>query len=90
MATLVLENVPDELMQRIERLAAADRLPVVDETVKLLRDAASHRHSVLSVQEAARAGRTVEQVLADIDRNRLPYVPGEPTVVEMIREDRDR
>lgn len=40
----------------------------------------AHRHS----------GRTYEEVMASVERNRIPHVPGAPSVVEMLREDRDR
>lgn len=34
--------------------------------------------------------RSVEEVLASIDKHRWTPPPGSPSVVEMIREDRDR
>jgi hypothetical protein len=39
MATLILDNVPDMLLSRLEQLAAMEHVPVTEKTVQLLQQA---------------------------------------------------
>ena len=89
MPVLHLDNIPDELFRRIEQLAAADRMPVAEETVHLLQQAVALK------QASGEAGtpppvRSQREVLDDIGRLRWTPPPGSPGVVEMLREDRGR
>jgi len=44
MATLVLDKVPDDLLSQLEQLAARERLPVAEKTVRILQELASQSH----------------------------------------------
>ena len=37
-----------------------------------------------------KSDRPIQEVLESLRQNRLPKQPGQPSVVEMLREDRDR
>ena len=82
MPVLHLADVPDELYRRIEQLAAADRLPLGEETLRLLRQAVNLNSPV------ARAN--VLPLLEEIRRNRIMPAPGSPDSTELLREDRRR
>jgi hypothetical protein len=43
MATLFLDQVPDELLRELEHLAALEHLPVAEKTVRLLQQAVGQR-----------------------------------------------
>jgi hypothetical protein len=82
MATLLLENVPDELLSELEYLAAADHVPVAEKTVRLLQQVVG--------KNAQANGARVQEILDRLIANRLRPDPGGPDVVEMLREDRTR
>jgi hypothetical protein len=82
MPTLLLENVPDELFQRIERLAASDHVPVEEETLRLL------QRAVNGPQTPPRTD--VMKLLDHMWQNRITPKPGTPDSLTMLREDRDR
>lgn len=46
MATLLLENVPDKLLNALEHLALLEHLPVAENTVQLLQQTVGRRPSV--------------------------------------------
>jgi hypothetical protein len=82
MPVLHLDNVPEELYGRIEQLAAAEQIPLTEETLRLLRQAVEiHRPT-------SRAN--VLPLLEEIRRNRITPVAGTPDSVELLREDRGR
>jgi hypothetical protein len=82
MATLVLDKVPDELLSQLEQLAARERLPVAEKTVRLLQEA---------VGQCMQAnGPRVQEILERLIRNRFRPDPTGPDVVQMLREDRSR
>jgi hypothetical protein len=82
MATLLLENVPDELLRQIEHLAAVERVPVAEKTVKLLQQAVR--------RESAAERSRVKEILERIRANPIRPSPGMPDVAELLREDRNR
>lgn len=84
MAILQLNNVPDDLYQRIEQLAANDGVPVPEETVRLLVSAVGQQPL------QAKPRQDVHAILEEIRRNQIRPAPGTPDVVEMLREDRER
>lgn len=84
MATLELNNVPDDLYERLEQLAAADRVPIAEETVRLLRDA------VMQKNGGASRVRSQREILEEIGRHPFKAQVGIPSAVDLIREDRDR
>jgi hypothetical protein len=82
MAMLVLDKVPDELLNQLEQLAARERLPLAEKTVRLLQEAVGQR--------AQANGSRVQEILERLIRNRFHPDPTGPDVVEMLREDRNR
>ncbi len=86
MPELHLEHVPDELFRRIERLASADRLPMAEETLRLLQKAVD----AVDPGVKANARSNVAAILAEIHRNRITPAPATPDGVELVREDRAR
>jgi hypothetical protein len=80
MPVLYLENVPDELYKRLERLAERRRETPAAEALHLLEKA------VASAEEAEK----VHAMLEEVRRTRYPLAPGTPDSVEMLREDRAR
>lgn len=86
MPTMRLDNVPDDLYQRIAQLADADRLSLPEEALLLLRKAIHFK----SPDAAEKPARSQQEVLEEIGRQRFPAKPGMPSVVDMLREDRQR
>lgn len=82
MATLFLDKVPDELLSRLEHLAAMERLALAEKAVQLLQEAVGQR--------AQANGSRVQEILERLIRNRFRPDPSGPNVVEMLREDRNR
>lgn len=82
MATLFLDKVPDELLSRLEHLAAMERLALAEKAVQLLQEAVGQR--------AQANGSRVQEILERLIRNRFRPDPSGPDVVEMLREDRNR
>jgi hypothetical protein len=81
-----LDNVPDDLFRRIKELAEADRVPVAEETVQLLKQA-------VLLKQPARGRPDRSGVLAILDqlrRNPIVPAPGTPDSVDLLREDRSR
>jgi len=82
MPALLLDDVPEELYRRLEQLAAIERVPVSEETVRLLRKA------VGLGQPLPRA--YVPHILAQMRNTAIRPVPDAPNVIELLREDRNR
>jgi predicted transcriptional regulator len=82
MAALHLQNVSDDLMQRIKRLAERTR-QTPEETILHLLEAAVPR-------ERAEEQHRVREILDRIRQNPIVPTPGTPDSVELLREDRNR
>jgi hypothetical protein len=82
MPVLHLENVPEELYGRIEQLAAAEQVPLTEETLRLLRQAVDMNRPT--------SPANVMPLLEEIRRNRITPAAGTPDSVELLREDRGR
>jgi predicted transcriptional regulator len=82
MSALNLGNVPDELLQRLQRLAEREQRSTAEAAVHLLTEAVAR-------EEAAERAR-VEATLSWIQNNRITPPPGTPDSTEMLREDRER
>jgi hypothetical protein len=82
MAVLHLENVPDELVRRLENLARWHQRPVAEEVLHLLEDA-------IPRAEAEQRAR-FKVLLEESSRHPIVPRPGTPDSVEMLREDRER
>ncbi|HWG42740.1 MAG TPA: hypothetical protein VN688_08135 [Gemmataceae bacterium] len=82
MAVLHLENVPEDLVRRIERLAERIRQTPEAAIVHLLEEA---------VPRDPNDERTyVRDLLDRIRQNPIVPTPGTPDSVELLREDRNR
>lgn len=82
MAVLYLDNISDELVRRIERLAERSRQSLETTIVHLLEQA---------VPRGSDDERQHVQVILDrIRQNPIVPTPGTPDSVELLREDRNR
>jgi hypothetical protein len=88
MPTLHLDNVPDELYHQLEHLAAADQIPLAEETLRLLKEAVRSKQPGNGYSPPAT--RTQQEILEEIVRNRYTPAPGTPDSRELLREDRNR
>lgn len=82
MATLQLQNVPDDLVQRIKRLAECVRQTPEEVIVRLLQEALSG--------EGTEQRQRVREILDRIRQNPIVPTLGTPDSVELLREDRNR
>jgi len=83
MATLYVENVPDEIYKALRKRAKANRKSIAAEVIEML------KRNVPTEEELRRRRRAFE-ALARI-RESAPLTPGPfPSAEEMIREDRER
>ena len=80
MATLQIENVPNDLVEHLRVMARVKRRTLDEEVVFLLDKALGDSER----RERARVA------LAEIDKNKIVLPPGAPDSVELLREDRDR
>lgn len=82
MAALILDDIPADLMERLELLARRkSRTPAV-EAVNLLQNALAQAEKVERSE--------VRALLNEIVRNRIVPAPGSPDSTELLREDRAR
>jgi plasmid stability protein len=82
MATLNLENLPDDLYQSLHQLAAQQKRSLNEAVISLL---------TVALQQQDRTAPSVTQVLSEIRRTRGALAPNpwlDSTL--LIREDRDR
>ena len=83
MATLYVENVPDELYEALRKRAKQNGKSIAGEVIAIL------KRDVPTEAEIRRRWRLYKKVLEL--QNRLPLTPGPfPSAEEMIREDRER
>jgi plasmid stability protein len=82
MATLYVENVPDDLYEALRDRAKAQRRSIAAEVLSLLQENIPTKKELARRQQASRKLRNIK----------LKRLPGEKfvPVVEMIREDRER
>jgi plasmid stability protein len=80
MATLHVRSVPEDLYERIQRLAQSRSRSLSAEVITLLYQALEEE------ENRKRQGK----LLADIRRRRFTLPPGAPDSVELLREDRRR
>jgi len=83
MATLYVENVPDELYEALRERAKASRRSIAQEAIALL------EQNVPTASELTRRRRFLEKALRMQARKPLTAGPF-PSTEEMIREDRSR
>jgi hypothetical protein len=77
---LHLADIPSELFDRIQQLAAAHNCTVEAEALHLLQQALVHEM----------AGRSQAELLDDLRRRSFTPAPGTPESVELLDEDRAR
>ncbi len=83
MATLYVENVPDDLYEALRDRAKRDRKSIAAEVIEVLEE---NFPTKAELQRRAEFMRTVRQF-----QRRKPMAPGPfPSTEEMIREDRER
>jgi antitoxin FitA len=99
MAKLILDNLPDELLQQIEKLAQQKNNSVNEQTISLLKAALAKTETPLKIMVSPDNDPTWEErrkntakVLQDIRNSRRvnPDNFGLLDSTELIREDRDR
>jgi hypothetical protein len=81
-AVLHLDNVPDDLLRRIERLAERSRQTPETTIIQVLEKAVPHDRSDARIH--------VRDMLDHIRQNPIVPTPGTPDSVELLREDRNR
>jgi plasmid stability protein len=88
MATLHVENVPDDLYAKLQQLATTQNLSISAQVVSLLESALQTE----AQQPQSDTPKSVAEILADISRRRelRPTELGLPDSTTLIREDRDR
>jgi len=82
MAVLHLDNVPEDLLRRIERLAERVRQTPEATVVHLLEQAVP--------RDTSDARKSVRDILDRIRQDPIVPTPGTPDSVELLREDRNR
>lgn len=83
MATLYVENVPDDLYEALRSRAKARRRSIAAEVVELLKDN-------IPTEQELKARREWVRRLAELRKKRTGSGRAFPSTEEMIREDRER
>lgn len=88
MATIHVENVPEELYAKLQQLATSQNRSISAEVVSLLESALQTK----AKQPQSDKPKSVAEILADINRRRelRPADLGLPDSTALIRADRDR
>jgi plasmid stability protein len=99
MATIILENLPDDLVEQIQKLAQQHNQSVNEQVISILKQVV-HKHQtplkfLISPETAPtweERRKAVPKLQAQIDRGRRlnPQDYGLPDSTELIREDRER
>ena len=99
MATLTIENLPDDLMAQLQKLASQNNQTINEQIINLLKEAIQKPQPPLKFLISPETDPTweerrkaVPQLLADLDKRRRlnPTDFGLPDSTELIREDRER
>ncbi len=99
MAALNIDNLPDELLTQIEKLATENNCSVKEQAIALLKQSLNKPQEKLKFLISPETDPTweerrkaVPQLQAEIDRHRRvnPADFGLPDSTELIREDRER
>lgn len=88
LATLHVENLPDELYAKLQQLATSQNQSISDQVVSLLESALQTKET----QPQSNTSKPITEILAEIrSRHRVnPVDFGLPDSTDLIREDRDR
>lgn len=99
MATLTIENLPDDLMAQLQQLASQNNQTINEQIINLLKEAIQKPQPPLKFLISPETDPTweerrkaVPQLLANLDKRRRlnPTDFGLPDSTELIREDRER
>lgn len=99
MATLTIENLPDDLMAQLQQLASQNNQTINEQIINLLKQVVQKPQPPLKFLISPETDPTweerrkaVPQLLADLDKRRRlnPTDFGLPDSTELIREDRER
>jgi antitoxin FitA len=91
MATLQIENLPEELYDHIQTLAIAKNVSINDVVIQLLQQASPLDPNNIQLTNSQNVQRTAEALTRIRSRSRInPTDFGLPDSTELIREDRDR
>jgi hypothetical protein len=99
MATIILENLPDKLIEQIQKLAQQNDQTINEQIISILQRAVEQPQSPLKFLISPETDPTweerrkaVPQLQAQIDQSRRlnPQDYGLPDSTELIREDRER
>lgn len=99
MATIILENLPDDLVEQIQKLAQQHNQSVNEKVISILKKALEKPQTPLKFLISPETDPTWEErrkavpkLQAQIDRGRRlnPLDYGLPDSTELIREDRER
>ena len=88
MATIHVENVPDDLYAKLQQLATSQNSSISAQVLSLLESGLQTKAKLLQSDKP----KSVAELLADINRRResRPAYLGLPDSTALIREDRDR
>ncbi|HAA27484.1 MAG TPA: hypothetical protein DCE56_07115 [Cyanobacteria bacterium UBA8553] len=88
MATIHVENVPDDLYAKLQQLATSQNSSISAQVLSLLESGLQTK----AQQPQSNTSKPVAEILADINRRResRPAYMGLPDSTSLIREDRDR
>ena len=70
MKTLYLRNVPDEVVERLERLAKRDSMSVNAVAVRELAESTRRLNNAALLEGLPDLGISIEEILEDLDRGR--------------------
>ena len=70
MRTLYLRNVPDEVVERLERLAKRDSMSVNAVAVRELAESTRRLNNAALLEGLPDLGISIEEILEDLDRGR--------------------
>jgi antitoxin FitA len=99
MATLTIENLPDDLMAQLQQLASQNNQTINEQIINILKQVVQKPQPPLKFLISPETDPTweerrkaVPQLLADLDKRRRlnPTDFGLPDSTELIREDRER
>lgn len=81
MPLLQVRDIPQDLYEKLGRVAEEDNRSIAQETIVLLKKALDYREERLAKRK---------RVLAEIKANKIKDANGFPNPAELIREDRER
>jgi plasmid stability protein len=81
MPLLQVRDIPEDLYDKLSRVAEADNRSIAQETIVLLKKALNYKEGRIARRK---------RILEEIKNNRIENVDSFPDPADLIREDRDR